>query len=122
MAGRGSSAKDGATDLLRLVLAYAKQEALDPVVGQAKALGRGLAGAALLATGTVLLALGFVRALQSEWGSGGTGPSGRAASLAYGSGSPLSGDWSWVPYFGGAVFCLAIAVACALRLFRGARR
>jgi hypothetical protein len=122
MAGRGSTSKDGAPELLRLVVTYAKQEVLDPVVAQARVLGRGVAGAVLLATGTVLIALGFVRALQSEWGSSHASLSGPSASLAYGSGSPLSGDWSWVPYFGGAAFCLAVAVLCAVRLFKGERR
>ena len=74
MPGRSgvSGTKDGFAEFVQLVLAYAKQETVDPVVKQAKTVGKGVAGAALLALGTVLLAIGFVRALQTEFG-GGTG-------------------------------------------------
>lgn len=126
-AGAGPGAGDGASELLRLVLAYAKQETLDPVLAQLKSLVKGVAGALLMAMGTVLLAVGFVRALQFEWGSTGAGGASSAGLRAlgggfvYGSGRPLSGDWSWVPYFGGAAFCLAVAAFCALRILRGAR-
>ena len=65
-AGRG--AKDGASDLLQLIIAYAKQETLDPVLRQLKKLGWGVAGGACMALGTAFLALGFVRALQTEFG------------------------------------------------------
>src|ERR1700683_3483124 len=68
--GRGST-KDGVEDVVRLIVAYARQETLDPVLRQLKALATGIAGAVLLALGTVLLAVGFVRALQAEFGSTG---------------------------------------------------
>jgi hypothetical protein len=124
---------------LDYVLAYAKQETLDPVVRQAKALGRGIAGAVLLSIGTVLLAVGFLRALQAQFGStsattaSSAGSALRARALApllrasapsnpYGSGHPLSGNWSWVPYMGGVLFCVLVAAFCVTRILRGARR
>jgi hypothetical protein len=119
-AGHASGARDGAAELLHLVVAYAKQETLDPVLAQLKSLARGIAGAVLLAAGTVLLAIGFVRALQSVWGST---AGARASSVAsYGSGAPLAGNWSWVPYFGGVALCLAVAAFCVIRIVKGARR
>jgi hypothetical protein len=145
MPGRtgGSATKDGFAEFVQLVLAYAKQETVDPVVKQVKALGKGVAGAALMALGTLLLAIGFLRALQTEFG-GGTGvasgwfgyapltknafvPKGTVVSttgnpLPYGAGAHLSGDWSWVPYMGGALFCLAVAGFCVFRIVKGAGR
>ena len=142
MPGRapGSGTKDGVAEFVQLVIAYAKQETVDPVLKQAKTLGKGVAGAALLAFGTVLLAIGFVRALQTELG-GGTSVVGAFASARltqkvpsavavpvlrgadpYGAGGHLSGDWSWVPYMGGALFCLAVAGFCVFRIVKGTDR
>jgi hypothetical protein len=145
----GGGARQGASDFFQLSVAYAKQEALEPVVRQAKTMGRGIAGAFLLAIGTVLLGLGFVRALQTEFGGGSShtlaggwvayAPLSRAASpvtlfnlppavarrladaTAYGVGAHLSGDWSWVPYMGGALLCVAVAGFCAWRALRGGK-
>jgi len=127
-----TSTKDGVSELVHLVVAYAKQETVDPVVKQAKTLGKGLAGAVLLAIGTVLLALGFLRALQTEFGGAGSpvvayAPLTRAAqpvpaTTTYGVFGHLSGDWSWVPYMGGALFCLLVAGFCVLRIVRGTGR
>jgi hypothetical protein len=143
MPGRtaGSGTKDGVAEFVQLVVAYAKQETVDPVVKQAKTLGKGIAGAALLAFGTVLLAIGFVRALQTELGGGTTflsrsvayaplahrAPRGvalpvLAGARPYGVGGHLSGDWSWVPYMGGALFCLAVAGFCVFRIVKGTSR
>ncbi|MHB1533538.1 MAG: hypothetical protein ACYC1D_02825 [Acidimicrobiales bacterium] len=89
-----------ARELVSLVLAYAKQETVDPV----KALGRyllwGVSGAVFVAVGGFLLALGALRAVQSE-----TAPH-------------LSGDWSWVPYIAGV---LLAAVGAGLAVSRIAR-
>jgi hypothetical protein len=133
--------KDQVEDLFQLVVAYAKQETVDPVVKQAKALLKGIAGAALMAFGTVLLALGFLRALQSEFGSTGparspvvafvvsrgapppgslfVGHNAVFASSPYGVGTHLSGDWSWVPYMGGSLFALVVAGVCVFRFLKG---
>jgi len=74
-----------AQELVGLVIAYVKQETVVPI----KALGRfvafGVAGAVLLATGGVLLALTAVRVVQAE------------------TGSHLHGNLTWVPYGGGIV-------------------
>lgn len=145
--GKFGGARHGANDFFQLSVAYAKQEALEPIVAQAKAMGRGVAGAALLAVGTVLLGLGFVRALQTEFGGNTdshlvTGwlayaPLTRSVAVsprslttvsraltdatAYGTSGHLSGDWSWVPYMGGALFCLLVAGFCTYRAVKGAK-
>ena len=143
----GGGAKDRTAELFQLIVAYVKQETLEPVSRQLKALAKGIAGALLLATGTVVLAIGFVRALQAELGSTGgpgglsteslrpalyslrgRGPSGFMTLIAPGAGQPfgfgqhLSGDWSCVPYMGGALFAVLIAVFCVTRVRGGSSR
>ena len=150
----GGGARDGASDLLQLIIAYAKQETLDPVLRQLKKLGWGVAGGACMALGTAFLALGFVRALQTEFGtarpvraavfrahfsaptvvytSPRSGsviaitssrlPGGAALGSPFGAGAHLSGDWSWVPYMGGVLFCLLVAGFCVLRIVKGVAR
>jgi hypothetical protein len=152
----GGGARDGASDLLQLIIAYAKQETLDPVMRQLKKLGWGVAGGACIALGTAFLALGFVRALQTEFGtarpvraavygalnfssapaatysSRASGkvvtivssrfPGSAALGSPFGSGAHLSGDWSWVPYMGGVLFCLLVAGFCGFRIVKGVAR
>jgi len=147
----GGGARDGASDLLQLIFAYAKQETLDPVMRQLKKLGWGVAGGACMALGTAFLALGFVRALQTEFGtarpslrslpasaptvvyvSPGSGrvtgvvsarfPGSSGLGSPFGAGAHLSGDWSWVPYMGGVLFCLLVAGFCVLRIVKGVAR
>jgi hypothetical protein len=99
--GPGDPSVKGTTvELKDLVVAYAKQETLDPL----KALGRfllwGGIGAVLLAVGTVIGSITVVRAIQTE-----TAPH-------------LTGDWSWVPYTGGVLFALAMAGLAAAKIAR----
>ena len=116
---RGVTGLPGGTgELVDLVIAYGQQELVGPVQRQIRSLGRAIGGAVLMATGTVLLALGFLRALQVEFGGVGQVPS----SVVYGSSGALSGNWSWVPYVTAAVFCLLVAAFCVLRIMRGNER
>ncbi|HEV2311155.1 MAG TPA: hypothetical protein VGU73_11595 [Acidimicrobiia bacterium] len=89
-------------ELRDLVLAYFRQETLDPL----KSLGRyvlfGIGGALLLGTGVMLLAVGVLRLLQAE------------------TGSTFQGDWSWSPY--GIVVVTLIAGAAITWTARGARK
>jgi hypothetical protein len=111
----GTGLQGGPGELVDLVIAYGQQELVGPVQRQVKNLGRGIGGAILLATGTLLLALGFLRALQVEFGGLGQVPS----SVVYGSSGALSGNWSWVPYILAAVFCVLVAAFCVWRIMRG---
>ena len=86
---------DDATSIagvVELVKTYAKQETLDPVKGAGRWLGMGIAGAAVLGIGLVLVLLGLLRLIQTEWE--------RAA----------SGSLSWLAY-------LVVLVVCVLLLW-----
>ena len=91
-----------ATELWELVVAYAKQEAWEPITGLGRFIAVGMVGSVLLAIGLVLLVLGGLRALEVE------------------TGSHLGGHWSWAPY----VVVLVAAVVVLLLASRaiGAKR
>jgi hypothetical protein len=113
-----ASGDGGAPELVQFVIAYAQQEVVNPVVQQVKDLGTGIAGAVLISIGTVLLGFGFVRAIQVEFGGLGQ----KTSSEVFGTVGHLSGNWSWVAYMGGFLFCLLVAVFCVTRITGGARR
>jgi hypothetical protein len=110
-----SSPEGGAPELVQLVIAYAQQEVVDPVVQQGKNLGISLGGALLMAIGTILLSFGFIRALQVEFGGAGR----ELAQKVYGSVGHLSGTWTWVPYMGAAIFCALVAYYCIRKITQG---
>jgi hypothetical protein len=86
------------SELYELVLAYAKQEALDPVKGLGRFIGLGIAGAVLFGIGAIVVLLGVLRVLQTE------------------TGTALQGNWSWAPYGITIIACaLVIASAMAVR-------
>ena len=43
-------------------------------------------------------------------------------SSPFGAGAHLSGDWSWVPYMGGVLFCLLVAGFCVFKIVKGVAR
>jgi hypothetical protein len=55
-----------ARELVDLVIAYAKQETLEPLKGLGKNAALGLGGAVLLGIGGVFCSVGALRAMQSE--------------------------------------------------------
>jgi hypothetical protein len=75
-------------ELKDLVVAYFKQETIEPLKGIGRYLGFGVAGATLLGFGVFFLAMGGLRALQSE------------------TGTTFTGNWSWAPY--GIVFVVLV--------------
>lgn len=95
-----ASVKDLGLDLKDLVVAYAKQETIDPLKSLGRYVAYGVAGAVLLAVGTFLGALAILRAVQTE-----ASPS-------------LTGNLSFVPYFAGVVFAGVVAAAAASRIGR----
>ena len=71
---------EGAQEIQQLLIAYAKQETIDPLKSLGRYLGLGLAGAVLVFLGTFFLGLGMLRLLQSiEFFEGGSW----ASSLPY---------------------------------------
>lgn len=90
------------SELWALVLAYLKQETLDPLKNLLRYVAFGLAGAICFALGGGLVALAAVRALQGE--------------LANPTHSELSGNLSWIPYLGGVVVSAALAVWAVSRI------
>jgi Putative Actinobacterial Holin-X, holin superfamily III len=67
-------------DLKDLTVSYAKQETVDPIKGLGRYIGLGVAGSLCLALGVVLLAVGGLRALQTQ------------------TGTAFTGNLSWLPY------------------------
>lgn len=55
-----------ARELVDLVIAYAKQETLDPLKGLGKNALKGIGGALLMGIGGIFCSIGALRAMQSE--------------------------------------------------------
>ena len=89
-------------ELKELIIAYFKQETVDPLTGLGRYVGFGLLGAVLMGTGICFLAIGGLRALQTE------------------TGTTFTGNWSWVPYLLTIVALLIVAFV-ALLLARSPR-
>ncbi len=80
-------------ELKDLIVAYAKQEAVEPLQGLGRYIGFGLAGGTLLGAGVMFLAIGVLRLLQDEVFS--------PENVSY--------SWTWVPYLIVVVGMLVIA-------------
>lgn len=78
-------------ELARMVIAYVRQETVDPIKDLGRFLGYGLGGVVLGGLGLVLLMLGGLRLLQTE------------------TGSAFTGHLSFVPYLFPFVVCVAVA-------------
>jgi hypothetical protein len=91
-------------ELRELVVAYAKQETVEPLKGLGRYVGFGVAGALLMGTGIVFVAIGALRALQG-WGEGGR---------------RFNGNMSWAPYV--IVLAGASALAGLVWTARGKQR
>jgi hypothetical protein len=93
--GEEKSLATHVTELYELVLAYAKQEALDPVKSLGRFIGFGVAGSLVFGLGAVIMLLGGLRALQTQ------------------TGTAMQGNWSWAPYgvtAGGCVMVILVAM------------
>jgi hypothetical protein len=84
-------------ELWSMVVAYAKQETIDPIKGLGRYVVWGLLGALALSLGLVLLMLGGLRLLQTE------------------TGSAFDGRLTWVPY---VLVVVASGAAAALAISR----
>jgi len=88
-------------ELRDLVVAYFKQETLDPIKGLGRYIGFGLLGAVLLGTGVFFLSMSGLRAMQTE------------------TGTTFTGNWSWAPY---AILLAVLAVAAGFTWTMRSRR
>lgn len=87
-------------ELWDLVVAYARQETVEPLKGLGRFVAFGIGGSLVLGLGVVLLLLAGLRALQEE------------------AASTFDGDWSWAPYgitLFGTVVVIGLAVAAVGR-------
>ena len=100
--GKDKSFTTLVNELVGLVIAYVKQETLDPIKSLGRFVAFGVAGALLLATGGGLLTLAAVRAVQAE------------------TGRHLHGNLTWVPYAGGILVAGIGAGWAASRIGKGA--
>ena len=87
------------SELWELVVAYAKQETVDPLRALGRFVGFGIPGALLMVVGLALVSVAGLRALQVE------------------THEHLTGNLSWVPYGILGVFCLAVAGLAVWRIF-----
>jgi hypothetical protein len=83
--------RDEAQETVQLIVAYIKQETLDPVKGLGRYVLFGVAGSVALSIGLVVLAVGLLRLLQGE------------------TGSTFTGNLSWIPY----VICIVVVALVA---------
>ena len=93
-------------ELRELVVAYAKQETVEPLRNLGRFLAFGVAGSLTIGLGVSLLLLGGLRLLQTE------------------TGDAFDGNWSWVPYLtvlAAAGVVIALALAARARSTKGAR-
>jgi hypothetical protein len=88
------------SELWALVVAYAKQETIDPLKALGRFVGYGVPAAVFTAGGFLLVSIGGLRALQTE------------------THGHLSGNWSWAPYGIVTVFCLAVSGLAVWRIFK----
>jgi len=95
------SVPDTLQELKDLLVAYAKQETVDPLRNLGRFLGFGLAGIVLLTLGTLFLSLSALRALQTQ------------------TGDVFDGFWSWVPYVIVLVVLAGLAALAVTRIGKG---
>ncbi|MDP9074689.1 MAG: hypothetical protein M3N98_11035 [Actinomycetota bacterium] len=79
-------------ELRDLVIRYAKQQTLDPLRQLGRFVALGLAGGIFISIGVVLLAVGTLRAFQTE------------------TGDRLQDNLSWLPYVVALLFCVIVAL------------
>ena len=87
------------SEAITLIRDYAKQETLGPLKGIGRWIAAGLAGALLLAIGTVLLLIGLLRLLQGEPGH-----------------EHFSHALRWLPYLITAATAIVVAVVAVSRI------
>ncbi len=88
-------------DAFKITVDYLKQETLAPLQGLGRFLLWGVSGSLAIAVGVLLLLVGVLRVLQDE------------------TGTALTGNWSWVPYFAVSLIGAGVAGVAAWRITAG---
>ena len=88
-------------DLRDLLVAYARQETLDPLKNIGRFLGYGFGAVTLFIIGTLFLAMSLLRGLQTL------------------TGDVFVGFWSWVPYLIVLLALVAVAAVTISRIGKG---
>lgn len=91
---------DARRDALALVIAYAKQETLEPLKALLRFVIFGTLGSFAITLGTVLLLVAALRILQTETGA-------------------FHGNLSWLPYLIVSALAVVVMVAAGLRIAAG---
>lgn len=99
---RSRSGPQQVTEIWELIVAYTKQETVDPLKSLGRYLAWGLGGALLLGIGGIFLTLAALRALQTE------------------TDTTFTGHWSWAPY--GIVVIGLLLISALVWWGRGARK
>ena len=97
---RGGHASPDDSEILDLVVAYARQETIGPLKGAGRWIAWGVVSMSLISIGMVLVALGLLRGVQDL------------------SGDVFDGAWSFVPYVFGTAFASVIVVFAATQVRR----
>jgi NO-binding membrane sensor protein with MHYT domain len=87
-----------------LTVAYAKQETVEPLRLVGRYVGLGVAGSVTIGLGIILLTMAGMRALQVE------------------TGTALTGNWSWVPYFAAIVLLALLTLVTVQAISRKPKR
>ena len=95
------SIPDIVQDLWDLLIAYARQETIDPLRNIGRYLAFGVGGMIVITLGTFMLGLSALRALQTQ------------------TGDVFTGFWSWVPYLIVAVVLCGLVALAISRIGKG---
>jgi len=98
---RSKSLPEIAQDLWDLLVAYARQETIDPLRNIGRYLAFGIGGMLIVTLGIFLLGLSALRALQTQ------------------TGDIFTGFWSWAPYLIVAVVLGGLVALSLSRISRG---
>ena len=100
---RGQSLPTIVRELGTMVVAYVRQQTVEPLKGVGRSLALGLAGVVVGSIGGVFLLLGGIRVLQTET-------------------TAFSGNLSFLPYVFALVLCAAVAGGAARSISAGGDR